>query len=285
MYVLYVNSYGANLRAAIRAQWLAGAAVVAASCAAQTPDKFEVISIKPSDPARDSIYVNYPNGGFIAKGMPMKILLETSFPGQLHDFQIIGAPKWFNSAKYDIEAKPDPDRQQMTGDQRTLAWDRIEVRLQALLADRFQLKVHRETREMPVYALVVAKHGPRFQQAKEPDDNPHFGFRLERGQLTAHKMSMDQFAHGILANEVSRNVLNRTGLTALYDLKLAWTPEQHPANPLAGDSDAKLPQAPAGDNGPSIFTALQDQLGLKLVPQKGPVEVLVIDRVEKPSPN
>ncbi|HEX4170157.1 MAG TPA: TIGR03435 family protein [Bryobacteraceae bacterium] len=131
---------------------------------------------------------------------------------------------------------------------------------------------------LPVYALVVGKHGAKFHPTTLPDNQLPFGMRIEPGELIGHKMSMQQLIGALLNSEAGRQVVDQTGLTGRYDLKLTWAPEKHSANPLAENNEGS-------NNGPSLFTALEDQLGLKLVPQKAPVEVLVIDHIERPSPN
>ena len=151
----------------------------------------------------------------------------------------------------------------------------MRPKLQSLLAERFKLSLHRETREQPLYALVVGKSGTKFQRA-----NGNFGgLRIGRTQLTGSGATLEMLTTA-LANQLGRPVLDRTGLEGTFDFKLEWA-AQAGASPLPG-GDA-LP--PADANGPSIFTALQEQLGLKLESTKGSVEVLVIDHVERPSEN
>jgi uncharacterized protein (TIGR03435 family) len=148
-----------------------------------------------------------------------------------------------------------------------------------LLADRFRVKFHTGTKELPVYALVVGKNGPKFQKAKAKGS-----IAMGRGQLTAHSFSMvDLAAH--LSNQVGRVVLDKTGLQGDYDVTLKWTPAERTPLPFGAGPMAQNALPPPETNGPSIFTALQEQLGLKLESQKGPVEILVIDHVEKPTPN
>jgi uncharacterized protein (TIGR03435 family) len=135
--------------------------------------------------------------------------------------------------------------------------------LQALLADRFKMKVHDETRSLPVYALTIAKDGPRLPRASTPDGGTSSGPRI----IAAKGATIDVLAR-MLADVLTKPVLNRTGLTGIFNVKLDFAP-------LQGPSDA----------GPSLFTAIQEQLGLKLEATKGPVQVLVIDSAEKPDAN
>jgi uncharacterized protein (TIGR03435 family) len=184
--------------------------------------------------------------------------------------------------KLDPEQRKDA-RQQMT---------------QALLADRFKLSIHRETKELPVYALVVAKNGPKLQEAKPdatysnglkgPDGVARKGvMRMGLGEVTGQGLSISSFAR-LLSQQLGRTVIDKTGLTANYDFTLHWTPEEGEGQLFKGTGLA--PQgadsaAPAESSGPSLFSAIQEQLGLKLESQKGPVEIIVIDHVEKPSQN
>jgi uncharacterized protein (TIGR03435 family) len=140
--------------------------------------------------------------------------------------------------------------------------------LQTLLEDRFQRKVHLETKELPIYALVVAKNGTKVHAIKDEGDTEIGGG--DGHQFTARQVSMQVFA-GALARQFGSPVLDMTGLTGVYDITLDY----------AHDDSAAADNGP----GPSIFTALQEQLGLKLEPRKGPVEVLVVDRAERPSQN
>jgi uncharacterized protein (TIGR03435 family) len=171
--------------------------------------------------------------------------------------------------------------------------------VQSLLEDRFQLKVHGETRDLPVYELTVAKGGPKAKLSEDqsppmlpepgtppppPGTVPRGLMRMGRGDFADSAISIDNFALGALY--VGRPVIDKTGLKGLYDIKLQWAPERvsnagpfQPGAPIAG------PDTAADPSGLSIFTAVQEQLGLKLESTKGPVKVLVIDRVQKPSEN
>jgi uncharacterized protein (TIGR03435 family) len=155
--------------------------------------------------------------------------------------------------------------------------------LQALLADRFKLTIHRETKNLPIYSLVIAKGGSKLQEAHldgRPEDHM---IRVGRGELTAPGIRLEDFAH-ILTQQTGRTVVDNTGLKGHYDLKFHWTPDQGEA--FDGPGGSTSPESSiSSDMPPSIFTAIQEQLGLKLESRKGPVEILVIDHVEKPSEN
>jgi uncharacterized protein (TIGR03435 family) len=152
--------------------------------------------------------------------------------------------------------------------------------LQPLLSERFQLRIHRETRMMNVYSLVVAKGGPKLQPAVE-DGKP--GWARYGTQITAHKFDIRRLSSS-LAGNLNMPVIDKTGLSGLYDIDLKWTPD--PNRPDFGDVHDPAPvQAPNPNRPPEIFTALKQQLGLELKAEKGPVEVLVIEHAERPSAN
>jgi uncharacterized protein (TIGR03435 family) len=163
----------------------------------------------------------------------------------------------------------------------------MRERLRALLAERFQLTLHRETKEQSVYALVVAKGGPKLQQGQAKEATGPRGpmMRMGRGELSGQGVELEMLTR-TLSSQLGRTVIDRTGLKGNFDFKLTWTPDPGqsagPPGGLPAGADAPPPPDP---NGPSVFTALQEQLGLRLESQKGPVEMLVIDRVEKPSEN
>lgn len=177
--------------------------------------------------------------------------------------EISGGPSWMNTDRFDIEA--------VAAGEATPAKAQLKLMLQSLLTERFKLKVHRETRVMPMYALVVGKGGPKLTKSA-PDAEPSLTSSGTRStQLTVVKGGMDQLATQLSSSPgVDRPVIDKTGLTGSYDYKLRWTFE---VGTTTSDSDSV-----------SIFTALQ-QLGLKLETQKAPFEVLVVDHAEKPSAN
>ncbi len=250
---------------------------------------FEVASVKPSDPqARGTRIGLSPGGIFTATNVTVKSLIQQAW--DVRDFQISGGPGWLDTERYDIKAKGDgtglseEEMGKLPEAQRNKLMEEILMKLRALLADRFQLKLHRGTKEMPVYALSVAKGGPKIQLAKE-DGSPGGQMSMRRGgagaEITGNKVPLSHLVH-LLSDVVGRTVLDKTGLKENYDFKMSFAPDrglgQQPPGP--GD-DRQLPES----GGPSIFTALQEQLGLKLDAQKGPVEVLVIDSAQKASAN
>jgi bla regulator protein BlaR1 len=235
------------------------------------PAEFEVASIKPSAPGGRGVRIQMmPGGRFDASGVTAKLLIQQAYG--VKDFQISGGPGWINSERYDLTAKADRDIGR--GEQ-------IRPLIQKLLADRFQLTIHRDTKELPIYALVVGKNGPRLKESASNSTGPQIRMGLGRGSIDGQGIGMDMLASN-LSNPLGRTVIDRTGLKGKYDIKLEFTPEGAPGR---GPGDGPESAPPPDPTGPSIFTALQEQLGLKLESSKGPVEIIIIDRIEKPSEN
>jgi bla regulator protein blaR1 len=254
---------------------------------------YEVASIKPNKSGDNMTRMMMKPDGLSATGATLDMLIQDAYG--VRYFQIAGSPSWFKTERYDIEAKMDSsvaeELRKLSDDQREAETRRM---LQALLADRFQLKLHIDTKELPVYALVVAKNGPKLQVARPGDTYPN-GFKGPDGGGGAGMMFMEgnggpvrgqaipiaTLVH-LLSQQLGRTVLDKTGLTGKYDFTLKWAPDESQGPPgLPGMDNAPPPDSP----GPSIFTAIQEQLGLKLEAQKGPVEILVIDHAAKPSEN
>ena len=238
------------------------------------PSTFAVASIKPTAANDDSFaYRGLPGGELIATGVTLKLLIMEAYG--VRAFQVSGGPGWSSTERWDIQAKPD-------GVQGRLSSAQHGVMVRALLEDRFQLKVHRETKEMPVYALVIGKNGVKLTANADPSTH---GGRAAPGAWNLKNVTAADLA-AQLSRQLSRTVIDRTGLSDRYDVKLEWTPERGEGGPEAlGLPPALNTAPPPASTGPSIFTALQEQLGLKLESTKGPVEIVVIDRAEKPSAN
>ena len=182
------------------------------------------------------------------------------------------------SNRYEIQAKIEDSRyaamQKMSPAQQS---EQVDLMEQSLLADRFKLKVHFEKREMPVYALVVAKGGPKLTPAEIGESSKLFSAPTDRGnKITAEAVTLDDFANSPLLRTGGRLVIDQTGLKGTYDFTLESGPDRTVAPDTAQEG---------GGDAPSFFTAIQEQLGLRLVPTKAPVEVIVIDHIEKPSEN
>ena len=227
---------------------------------------FEVATIKPAAPSSDGhTHINYPPGGrFSAFNITLRALMQWAYG--MPETQILDGPPWLASTRFDIEATSDADTDsglmKVASDQER-ALKRGMV--QALLAERCGLKVHQETRILPAYDLILAKGGSRLQSSQANGRSMNMGRAYFNGQgLTAALIAEE------LSQLAGRIVVDKTKLPDRYDLKLQWTPDNAPVS----DSSA-----------PSLFTAIQEQLGLKLEPAKEPVPVLVIDRVEQPSAN
>jgi len=249
------------------------------------PPAFEVASIKPNATGDNRIMMQMAPGGRLnVTGATLRMLIRNAY--RVQDFQIIGGPQWISADRFDIQAKAEDNASQT----------QVNEMLQTLLAERFQLKFHKETRELPVYELAVAKNGPKLEETKV--DGPPRTFQgpdgrtqtmgrgmvmIGRGQINGGGMSMAQLAQ-MLGNNLGRTVVDKTGLTGNYDIQLSWTPDpgQGPLMPglPPGGGDRG---APADPSLPSIFTAIQEQLGLKIDSGKGPVEVMVIDGAQKPA--
>jgi uncharacterized protein (TIGR03435 family) len=270
---------------------------------------FEVASIKPDKSGSGMSMMRFTPDGFNAKNIPLQFLLREAYG--VEDDQISGAPNWAGSERYDIEAKVDgADVAKLN----KLSFDQRRLMFQPLLEDRFKLKTHWETKELPIYVLVKAKSGAKLHEAK-PDDmypdgvkgpdgaaRPGRMMMMGRGQVTGQDVPLT-FLTKMLSQQLRRTIVDKTGLTGKYDFTLQWTPDEsqgpmsqkQPAIQYA-DQGPAFPKPPgagqatgsttsADSSGASIFTAIQEQLGLKLEPQKGPVKVLVIDGIEKPSEN
>jgi len=242
---------------------------------AQTPAaslEFEVASINlvdPSEPAGGRLEL-LPGGRFAAANLPLRTIILRAY--DVRDYQLLGAPDWLVKDRYAIQAK---------APEGSFSDAQIWLMVRRLLEDRFQLKIHRETKELPVYVLVVGKSGPKIQAAK--DSLVPGGLGVGRGSITARSTTFANVAIA-LSRLLGRPVVDETQLSGNYEFKLHYDQSSVglPFPEPRQDSDATA-QPDATE--PSIFTAVQEQLGLKLESTKGPVEVLIIDRVEKPSKN
>ncbi|HEY4363610.1 MAG TPA: M56 and DUF3738 domain-containing protein [Bryobacteraceae bacterium] len=238
---------------------------------------FEVATIKPGEPGSAQFGVGVRGGQYFATNAPLKIILGDAYG--VRDHQITGAPSWMTTERFTIETKAEPPVSPNTGGQ-----ERMRLMVQSLLKDRFKLALHRESRTLPVYELVVAKGGAKLKNSAGPDANGRQGiFAKGLSGLVGTNMPVTALAN-LLAQRLGRNIIDKTGLTGKYDFELTYTPD--PGGPDDEIFGPLPPDVPHPDpNGPSLFTALQEQLGLRLESSKGPVDVLVIDHVEHPSEN
>jgi uncharacterized protein (TIGR03435 family) len=271
---------------------------LASQTPAQQKPSFEVASIKPNVSGDLRVSLETQAGGrFTATNVSLKMLITNAY--HVLNFQVLGGPDWINKDRWDVLAKAEDGTMPSTpsaGRSRSLP-DSIQVLTQALIEDRFRLRMHRETRQLSVYDLVIAKDGlrmklsedqtPPAEPAKENAPQPFWGGSISRGNLMMGPSNINARAItvsdlvGALSFLLGRTVIDKTKLAGFYDVNLQWTPDiDQPMDVF----DPTLP-FPRHPDGPSIYTALQDQLGLRLVSAKGPVPVIVIDSVQKPSVN
>lgn len=236
--------------------------------------EFEVATIKPADPAVRAVGVRLPldDNTLTIGGMSLRDLIRFAWGKSgrgLHPSLVSGGPSWYDRDQYDIAAKAEGPR--------ISSPDQRKQMLRTLLSTRFQLAFHRESREIAVYALVVGKSRPKLKERKPDDGGAPFSMLPNGLHLPGRNASTTELAF-ILESLIplmdpdhdDRPVMDKTGLTGRFDFDLTWAP------PATGGDLA---------NAPDLFTAVQEQLGLKLEPQKGPVEVMVIDHAEKPDGN
>lgn len=283
-------------RVNIKAASVASACLALAAClcgfgqagsASAEPPKlpaFAVTSVKPNPKAPGWRLASTPDG-WSGTGVSLFTLIREAY-GVFEPGRIEGVPQWAD-AQFDIEGKV--DEADATTFQK-LPYDQKRLMLQALLAERFKLADHYEPRTMPIFVLTLAKGGSKMKETT-PDELPE-GLNKEFARVTRARSGEFEAINMTVAQLIShltywagRNVVDKTGLTGRYDIKLAWSPDSDLSLGHAAANDGQASLTPPAPTGPSIFTAVQEQLGLKLDPQKGTVQVLVIDHVEEPSPN
>lgn len=241
----------------------APAAVLPIAQAAPVPQyEYAVATVKPDKSEGVQSYWRGTPDGF-TEIKPLIGFIMDAYAIQMPD-RIIGLPAWARSENFAIEAKMDGDTAAALAKlPREEQGQQQQKMLQALLADRFALKIHRATKELPIYVLTVVDAGKLKKSASDKGGSTSYS-----GKLTAHGTSIDSLAFN-LTNTVGRMVVNQTGLARGYDFTLEWAPEG----------------ADTSDPRPSIFTALEEQMGLKLKPAQGPVDTIVVDSIERPSAN
>jgi uncharacterized protein (TIGR03435 family) len=231
----------------------------------------EVATIKPTKPDEQGFMLMFRGGRFQTKNISLSKLLAFSYGVQ--EKQLVGLPPWAETDKYDIDAKPDtegqPTKKQMQG------------MVQKLIADRFQLTFHREKRELSVYVLSVAKTGAKLTKSEGESNVPGFGLR-RLGDVVVRSATMSDFAGMMQETVLDRPVVDQTGLDGRYDFTLKWTPDD---SQFGGMPVKMPPPAENTDPPPNLYTAIQEQTGLKLEATKAPADVMIIDHVEKPSEN
>lgn len=247
---------------------------------------YAIVSVKPAKPGRGDEW-GYSPDGYTAHRVSLNRILQDAY--RIHADRISGGPGWLRSDFYNLDAKVDGSD---VAAYRKLSKSERSVMLQAALAKRFHLRTHWETRELPVFVLVVAKNGPKFHQTT-PEDSGKYGGLTAKGNssrgslgyglgfISGYAISPSSLT-GPLSQLLGRSVLDETGLKGQYDLSVRWNPGDEAIHPVEGlDASSTAKDA----SGPSIFTAFEDQLGLKLESRREQVKVLVIDHVERPTPN
>ncbi len=234
--------------------------------AAAKPLAYDYVTVKPgTHMAGGGMRMSSTPNSFSATNISLESLIMSAYDLQMDDL-ISGLPVWAKSATFDIEAKMAADTFAAYRKlPRKLQWEQDQHMMQSLLKDRFNLKVHHATRQMPVYTLVIAKDGSKLTESTTKQGRGS----VRDGQIDYRDADLETLAYS-LSGAVGRIVLGETGLTGKYDLTLKWTPDEE-----RGSADA----------GPSIFTAVQEQLGLKLKSTTGPVDTIVVDHIERPSAN
>jgi uncharacterized protein (TIGR03435 family) len=253
---------------------------------------FEAASVKPNTSGPGLVNIGTRAGRFTATNVTLRMLLKNAYG--LQDFQMSGGPSWIDSDRFDLVSKADGNA----------TFDEVRLMVRTLLEDRFKLNAHTETRTLPVYAMVIARSdgrvGGELRKAGNecrpvtlwpgapppppPPPGPPIGGRtqcpsmLVQGNVSARDLTMERLA-GLLSSWVNRFVLDRTALSGSFDFDLHWAPDRRP---VAFNNLPPSP-VPVDPDGPSLFTALREQLGLKLDSQRRPVDILVIDHVERPA--
>jgi len=241
--------------------------------AADANPSFEVATIKPSQPDRPGKLFGVQGSHFRTINTTLADMIKFAYGVQ--DKQIIGAPSWVESDKFDIEAQPDapgaPNK------------DQVSMMMQKLLTDRFQMKFHKDTKELPAYVLTAAKTGQKMTKSEVPDQLPGLFFtNISPATLTVRNATMDDVCHLFQSAVLDRPVVDQTGITGKWNFLLKWTADE---SQFSGMGVKVPPPSDAADAPPPLFTAIQEQIGLKLDAGKAQIPVLVIDKVEKPSAN
>ena len=240
-----------------------------------TDPSFDVATIKLTDPNDRSKLFTVSGGGrqVITKGTTMDDLI--SFAYGMHPKEVINAPDWFDKDRFDITGQPDaegvPNQNQM------------RIMLQKLLVSRFGLTFHKDTRDLSVYEIVAGKDGPKLTPTAIQNNLPGLFFRsINPADLMVRNATMADFAGLMQSAVLDKPVVDHTGISGRYDFELKWTPDQGQFETFGGIKSAP---SDAPDAPPDLFTAIQQQTGLKINSTKAPVEVMVIDKVSQPSPN
>lgn len=259
-------------RATAETAWAIPAKPAALAPMTSASPAFEVATIKPSRPEAQGKIITIKGRQVITINTTMSDL--ATFAYGLHARQITAAPPWIESDRYDLTGQPDAPGQPNV--------EQLKIMMQKLLADRFKLAFHRDKKELSCYAIVTGKTAHKLtKNDNDPNGLPGLFFR-QLGALTVRNATMSDFAGVMQATVLDRPVIDQSELAGRYDFTLTWTPDET----QFGGLGARVPPPPDSATAPpGLFTAIQEQLGLRLASTKAPVEVLVVDRVEKPTEN
>jgi uncharacterized protein (TIGR03435 family) len=246
--------------------------------------EFEIASVKPSAPDSHLKVDFAPGGKLVITNATLRFLIKIAY--DIGDDQLAGGPGWISSKRFDLAATPGTlvggDPKSMAPDQLLLFHQPTRLRLQRLLAERFQLELRKESAPMPIFALVVARNGPKKLTSTKTPGDPHLDANSGTGLLDAVGVDMPTLAKFLSEGQTGRPVVDRTGLRDKYDFHLEWSPDTVQNSPPVITA-ANQPLDTGG--GISIFSALQQQLGLKLAPRTSPADRLVVVRAALPLPN
>ena len=249
-----------------RIAWSLVGLMAAAAAFAQSPTAFEVASVRPNRADDHIVTINVgPGGRFAARGYTLVLLMQRAYG--VMDWNVSGGPGWIRTDRFDIVAKAS-----VVGN---LTERQLQPMLQRLLAERFKLKLHRSSKEMPGYALMVARSGPKVKATADGEEHQDT-FRMSGVGLSGRGITMENFAR-FVAGKLGLVAVDQTGLKGVYDFNVNWKVETDQYASASPDYDPRDALRLA------VFTALQNQLGLKLTPKKIAVQTLVIDNVERAS--
>jgi uncharacterized protein (TIGR03435 family) len=243
--------------------------------AANADPAFDVATIKPGTPGRQGKLIGFQGRHFRTMNFNVNDLI--SFAYGLHAKQIIGAPAWLGEDLFDIDGVPDTEGEPSEKQQ--------QIMVRKLLADRFKLTFHHEQRELSVFVLTVVKGGPKLTKSQSGPNDPNGFFFTKLGALNVQNMTMAEFCIWFQGSVLDRPMVDRTGLTDRYDFKLNWTPDESQFAQFRGAGATVAPPVDDPNAPPSLYTAIQEQLKLKLEPMKTDDDVIVIDHIDKPSPD
>jgi uncharacterized protein (TIGR03435 family) len=236
----------------------------------QAAPRVGVATIKPSDPGNENRFYTIRGSHFVAQDQTVSNLIEIAY--ELQRNQVVGGPPWVREQRFDLEAAPDPEGK--------YSYKEWSVMLQQMLADRFKLSSHREMREMPVYSLAETRGGSKLSVTDDPDAAPNIDVKKsgETTTVVAAHAGIADFVKTLKEVVMGRPVIDVTGIEGRYDFTLKFAPDR---NEVSGGAPAATPP----DATPGLFTAMEEQLGLKLEPTRAAADVLVVENVAQPSAN